>query len=239
MSATDKPKPQFFRVGSSLVKDGALRGMTAVDLKVYMVLALHANWTTGKCWPSYKTIRTLSGCSFDCIATATRRLVGLGTISISKEKGKKGRRNVYTVFRTLRPSPGTRSDGTEYPPTVKQKHNKRDALGRYRSDGTEAYRSERTEDPHSDGTEQNEIYINESDGIRSKSFEANERHSLISPETFKKLEKERGRAWTLAYAREHNYPIPEELLRGEETNAASPETQVYDPQAPPDQEGRP
>jgi hypothetical protein len=43
MNAADKPKPQFFRVGSSVVKDGAVKAMTAVDLKFYLVLALHAN----------------------------------------------------------------------------------------------------------------------------------------------------------------------------------------------------
>jgi hypothetical protein len=38
----------------------------------------------------------------------------------------------------------------------------------------------------------------------------------ISPEIFKALEKEKGRAWTVAYAREHNYSIPDFLLGEEE-----------------------
>jgi hypothetical protein len=110
-------------------------------------------------------------------------------------------------------------------------------LGRYRSDHTEEVCSDGTDDLCSDGTEKNEIHLNESNGTRSKSFEANERPTLIiSIETFRELEKTLGRNQTLQYAREHNYAIPEELLLGEETNAASPEAQAHDPQAPPDQE---
>jgi hypothetical protein len=38
---------------------------------------------------------------------------------------------------------------------------------------------------------------------------------LISIETFRTLIKERGRAWTIAYARERNYPIPAEILEAQ------------------------
>jgi len=45
-----------------------------------------------------------------------------------------------------------------------------------------------------------------------RSSETSARPAIINIETFKSLEKEKGRAWTLNYAREHNYPIPEFLL---------------------------
>jgi hypothetical protein len=218
----DKPKAQFFRVGTSIVQNGAVKDMTAVDLKVYMVLALHANWRTGRCWPSYRTIRGLTGCSFDSIADAIRRLVGLGAISAQRDKIKRGRRNTYTVHRTIQPPPGICSERTEHP-SVKQK---RDAKGRYRSERTDKVCSERTEDLCSDGTEQNEIHLNEIHRTRSKespppppsggnghSSEALARPSLIiSDQTVKELVKVKGREEVLELLKKGNYPIPLFLL---------------------------
>lgn len=222
----DKPKAKFFRVGTSIVQSGVVKDMTAVDLKVYMVLALHANWRTGRCWPSYRTIRDLTGCSFDSIADGIRRLVGLGAISAQRDRGKRGRRNFYTVYRTLRPSPGICSKCTEHP-SVKQN---RDAKGRYRSERTDEVCSERTEDLCSDGTEQNEIYLNESKGTRSKespppppsggngrSSETSARPSyIISDQTVKELVKVKGREEVLDLLKKGGYPVPSFLLAGRE-----------------------
>ena len=206
-------KPQFFRIGSSVVTEGALKAMTAVDMKVYMVLAMHANWTTGKCWPSYRTIRTLTGCSFDCIADAIRRLVRLGAISAQRDRGKRGRRNYYTVYRTIQPSPGICSEQPEHKPIQQN----RDQKGRYRSERTDKVCSDGTEDLCSDGTEQNDIHLNNVHQTRSKGEDASEasaRHSLIiSEKILKDLEKKWGREKLRQYMREKNYP---ETLLGEE-----------------------
>lgn len=165
MNATnEKFEPQFFRVGSSVVKDGALRAMTSAELRVLMVLSLHANWRTGKCWPSYRTIRDLSGCSRTSISSAVQGLVKLGAISVQKEKVKNGRRNVYTVFRTLQASPRTQSRTADDPP-AKKNH---DVLGRFQSSRTDDPRSRTTDDPRSSRVDQNDINLNENEGTRSK-----------------------------------------------------------------------
>lgn len=164
MQTDVRSKDQFFRIGSSVVKNGAVKAMTAVDLKVYLVLALHANWTTGRCWPSYMTIKALSGCSKSSIAVALRHLVQLGAVSFGSEKAHTGRRNVYTVFRTLRPSSGGRSSAKDYPPAKR----KRDKSGRFQSSRTDDTRSTLTDDPESSRTDQNESYLKESNRTRSK-----------------------------------------------------------------------
>jgi hypothetical protein len=229
----DKPKTLFFRVGTSVMDEGALRQMSGVDLKVYAVLSRHADWYTGKCWPSYKTIRSLSGCSFESISSAVRRLVRLGTISVRKEKARNGLRNVYTVFRTLQPSSGIHSRTTEYPLAKK----KRDNLGRFQSSRAEDPCSRTTEYPHSSRTDQNEINLNEINGIRLKEFpprpqrgsgqasETSARPVLtISEGILRKYLKIKTKAQVRDMLRQGNRPIPEFLL-GEEENV-SPEGQA-------------
>lgn len=233
MQTDDKPKPQFFRVGSSVVKEGAVKDMTAVDLKVYMVLALHANWTTGKCWPSYRTIHDLSGCSRNSISDSIRRLIQLGAVSFRHEKAYNGRRNVYTVFRTLQPSSGTRSSATDYPLAVR----KRDKSGRFQSSRTDDPRSTLTDDPQSSRTDQNESYLNESKRTRSKesplrpprgcgqASETSARPVLtISEGTLREYLKIKTKAQVRDMLKQGNYPIPEFLL-GEEEDV-SPEGQA-------------
>ena len=163
-AADEKPKPQFFRIGSSIVKDGAVKAMTAGDLKVFLVLSLHTNWTTGKCWPSYRTLHDLTGCSRTTIAAATRHLYQLGLISCRREKAHNGRRNVYVVFRTIQPPSGGQSSVTDYPPSDKSRNEK----GRFQSSHTDDPRSRTTHDPQSSRTDQNEIYLNEINRTRSK-----------------------------------------------------------------------
>lgn len=228
----EKPEPKFFRVGSSLVKDGAVKAMAAVDLKVYMVLALHANWTTGQCWPSYKTIRDLTGCSRGSIADAIRRLELLGTISHRKEKAHNGRRNVYSVFRTLRPSSEGQSSRMDYPPSGR----KRDKSGRFQSSRMDDAQSSTTDDLQSSGVDQNEIYLNESNRKRSKepASETSARHSfIISENTVKELLKVKSKEQICEMLRQRNYPIPRFLFGEEET--VSPEVQAHDHQVTPDQ----
>jgi hypothetical protein len=227
----EKPKPSFFRVGTSVITGGAVKAMTAVDLKVYLTLALHANWRTGRCWPSYRTIRELTGCSFDCIADAIRRLTDLGTISAQRDKVKRGRRNTYTVHRIPPPSPGICSERTEDPLA----NQNRDARGRFCSDRTEEVCSEQTEDLCSDGTEQNEIHLNEihrtgskespppppggGNGSGSKGPEPPTPRMEISEEVIRKLKKAIGKEAVLKELRKGNYPIPEFLLTEEEERA--------------------
>lgn len=208
--------------------------MTAVDLKVYMVLALHANWTTGECWPSYRTIHDLSGCSRESISGSIRRLVQLGAISFRHEKAHNGRRNVYTVFRTLRPSSGGQSIPTDYPPAER----KRDKLGRFQSSRTDDPWSRTTDVPQSSRTDQNYIHLNESNRTRSKepppppptggngqASETSARPVLtISEGILREFLKIKTKAQVRDMLNQGNYPIPEFLL-GEEENV-SPEGQA-------------
>jgi len=218
----EEPKAQFFRVGSSLVKEGALKFMTASSLKVYIILALHANWTTGKCWPSYGTIGALSGCSRNSIAGAIRQLIQLGAISCHKEKAENGLRNLYTVFRNLQVSSGTQSRTTDYP----LRNKNRDDLGRFRSIGKDERRSRETDSPPSSTVDQNEIYLNESKRTRSKESPPAPKGSgrapetiaqpllTISRETILSVLKYRSRQEVIDMLRNGNYLIPEFLLSG-------------------------
>src|SRR4030042_5108920 len=159
--AAERDRPGFFRVGSDVVKKGVLEAMTSADVKVYLVLALHANWRTGKCWPTVRTIRALSVCSLSSVISAIGRLSSLGAISYRKIKSRSGVRNEYTVFRSLQLPSGGCSSRTEDPP----KKQARDDSGRFFRGGcssrTEDPCSSATEDPCSTATEQNEIYLNE------------------------------------------------------------------------------
>jgi hypothetical protein len=115
----------FFRVASDLVTQGALKTMTAVDLKVLLALAFHANWRTGRCWPSYRKLRELTGASMTSISGSIGRLVDLGAI-VKMGKGK-GRRAEYRVMRTLQSSPDKCSSRTER----SQRNRKRGSKGRW------------------------------------------------------------------------------------------------------------
>lgn len=223
----DKPEPTFFRVGSSVIKDGVVKAMTAADLKVYLVLSLHANWTTGRCWPSYGTIHDLTGCSRGSIAAAIRRLELLGAISHRKEKAYNGRRNVYTVFRALLTFSGGQSNREDGPPSDR----KRDKSGRFQSSRMDDPQSIATDAPQSGGVDQNEIYPNESNRKRSKepASETSARQSLIiSEDTIKELLKVKTKNQIREMLRQGNYPSPEFLFGEEE--AVSPEGQARDPQ---------
>lgn len=67
-----------------------------VDLYVYYILSTYANWETGKCFPSYETMRKhkISGPTF---AKTIIRLEKLGLITTEK---RPGRSTIYKVFTT-------------------------------------------------------------------------------------------------------------------------------------------
>ena len=67
-----------------------------VDLYVYYILSTYANWETGKCFPSYETMRKhkISGPTF---AKTIIRLEKLGLITTEKRPGKS---TIYKVFTT-------------------------------------------------------------------------------------------------------------------------------------------
>jgi len=163
-AAHEGKREPFFRIGTALVKEGALKDMTAADLKVFMVLSLHANWRTGHCWPSYERIREFTGCSRSSIASALRHLAQIGQISSRYEKAHNGRRNVYTVFRTLQPTREGRSSHADSPPSV----SRRDARGCFQSSRADEGWSSHTDDPQSSGADENEFHLNESKLKRSK-----------------------------------------------------------------------
>jgi hypothetical protein len=205
----------FFRIANAVVTSGLIKNMTAVDIKVYLTLAQHANWRTGWAYPSIRRLRGLTGASLTSIIKAVRRLVGFGLIS-AERNGRRfpqldPRQIVYKIFRTPQASPEDRSSGKEESTMIR----KRDNSGKYCSSRKEESCSSDRYRSCSSGKERNDI--SESDDLNknagSKPPEPSFKPKMpIDKTILQEYMKIKGPQWTHDYLRDHDYPIPPEVL---------------------------
>jgi DNA-binding transcriptional MocR family regulator len=204
----------FFRIANAVVTSGLIKIMTAVDIKVYLTLAQHANWRTGWAYPSIRRLRDLTGASLTSIIKAARRLVGFGLIS-AERNGRRfpqldPRQIVYQVHRTPQASPDDRSSGKEKSTMIR----KRDNSGKYCSSRKETSCSSDRYGSCSSGKEPNKISelddLNENAG--PKRPEPSLKRSDVSNETVKMIMKEIGPHKTLEYLQRGKHAIPPFVL---------------------------
>lgn len=200
----------FFRIANSFVTSGLIKNMTAVDIKVYLTLAQHANWRTGWAYPSVRRLRGLTGASLTSIIKAVRRLVGFGLIS-AERNGRRfpqldPRQIVYQVFRTPQASPDDRSSDKEESTMIR----KRDNSGKYCSSRKEGSCSSDRYGSCSSGKEQNKTYelkdLNKNAG--PKPPEPSFKPKIISDETVMKIMEAIGPFKTLEHLQRGKYSIP-------------------------------
>lgn len=97
-----------------------LADIPPLALRVYAALALHANRTTGACWPSRRTIANEVRCSPDTVDRCLRELRGIGAIEVRpRVRDRVKQTNLYVVVQvdpaTLNPQPEVEVEGVAAP----------------------------------------------------------------------------------------------------------------------------
>ena len=82
------------RIAHRWLKD-YLPKLSGTAVRVYLALRMHANGTTGECWPSAKRISELTGLSRWQVYRAIKELSGLDLVTV-KSRGKM-HSNLYYV----------------------------------------------------------------------------------------------------------------------------------------------
>jgi hypothetical protein len=103
---TSNPRERFFMVPNDVI-DYYGKALGAYGMTIYMVLKRHEGWKTKKCYPTFKTIRKLTGFSRDTIIDYLKLLESLKLISISKRKNASNGNmpNLYTILPPQVPVP--------------------------------------------------------------------------------------------------------------------------------------
>jgi len=187
----------FFQIPVGVVELGLLRKMTLSDLAVYLCLASHVGWRSGKCWPGWKLIARETNLGKNAIFRALDNLKKYGLIHIVK----RGRKNEYILTKSLQSLPDNVPSGREQ----LRKCTKRDEKGRivtFQREYIIPHQREHTipfqRDLHSnEKNERKEI-------ITSKTVT----HNLtISKKTLRELKASRGEKWLKEYMVAHGHDL--------------------------------
>lgn len=89
----DKRRFGFFIVENSVI-DTHGRQLGVAGLAVYCLIVRHADWQSGRTWPTYATMTARLGISRRTCARAVRKLVQLGLVEVERAPGIK---SVYTL----------------------------------------------------------------------------------------------------------------------------------------------
>ena len=89
----------FFRVEHDLLRSEAFQKLGGSAIKVYLVLGLHADFTTGWAYPSIRTIAKIAGLSRQTVLDAIAELSGMGLLAMSKSPGRS------TAYKIVRQGP--------------------------------------------------------------------------------------------------------------------------------------
>lgn len=219
MNAADEKGQWFLRLPTDVVKNPyVMDNASATDWRVLLAIAKHQGYQNRKTFPTYivKTAEE-ARCSRRQAQRSITWWVKVGALL----KTKRRRINVYEIPRHFSVPPGIGDSPRHNTPRIL----KRDNQGRIvPTHGTRKVPAHGTIEVTAHGTLNQKSFLEvfsenplpSPTGGNGRSSETSARPTLlISPEIFKDLEKQKGRAWTIAYAKEHNYPIPEFLL-GEE-----------------------
>ena len=219
----DEKRAWFLRLPTDIVKDAyIMTNASATDWRVLLAIVRHQGYQNRRTFPLYisKTAEE-ARCTTRTVFRSIKWWVKIGALI----KSKRRRMNVYEIPRHFTVPPGIGDSPRHNTPRVL----KRDNRGRIMPSGvTPKVTAHGTIEVTAHGLpnqkSSSEVFFENPPlpptGGRGRTSETSARPAhinSISPEIFKALEKEKGRAWTVAYAREHNYPIPEFLLgKGED-----------------------
>jgi len=212
----DEKRAWFLRLPTDIVKDAyIMTNASATDWRVLLAIAKHQGYQNRRTFPLY-IARTAEEAR--CSRRAAFRSIGWWVSVGALLKTKRRRMNVYEIPRNFTVPPGIGASPRHNTPRVL----KRDNRGRIvPTHGTRKVPAHGTIEVPAHGTPNQKSFLEvfsenplpSPTGGNGRSSETSARPTLlISPEIFKDLEKQKGRAWTIAYAKEHNYPIPEFLL---------------------------
>jgi hypothetical protein len=95
----------FFRVDHELLRSPAFQELGGSAIKVYLVLGLYADFTTGWGYPSIRTIAKQAGLSRQTVLAAVGELARRGLVATSKSTG---RSTAYKIIRQAPPSDRSR-----------------------------------------------------------------------------------------------------------------------------------
>jgi hypothetical protein len=217
----DEKRAWFLRLPTDIVKDAyIMTNASATDWRVLLAIAKHQGYQNRRTFPLY-IARTAEEAR--CSRRAAFRSIGWWVSVGALLKTKRRRMNVYEIPRNFSVPPGIGASPRHNTP----RRLKRDYQGRIvPTHGTRKVPAHGTIEVPAHGTPNQKSFLEvfsenplpSPTGGNGRSSETSARPTLlISPEIFKDLEKQKGRAWTIAYAKEHNYPIPEFLLgKGED-----------------------
>lgn len=204
----DEKRAWFLRLPTDIVKDAyIMTNASATDWRVLLAIAKHQGYQNRRTFPIY-IARTAEEAR--CSRRAAFRSIGWWVSVGALLKTKRRRMNVYEIPRNFSVPPGIGASPRHNTPRCL----KRDYQGRIvPTHGTIEVPAHGTPNQKSFLEVFSENPLPSPTGGNGRSSETSARPTLlISPEIFKDLEKQKGRAWTIAYAKEHNYPIPEFLL---------------------------
>jgi len=212
----DEKRAWFLRLPTDIVKDAyIMTNASATDWRVLLAIAKHQGYQNRRTFPLY-IARTAEEAR--CSRRAAFRSIGWWVSVGALLKTKRRRMNVYEIPRNFSVPPGIGASPRHNTP----RRLKRDYQGRIvPTHGTRKVPAHGTIEVPAHGTPNQKSFLEvfsenplpSPTGGNGRSSETSARPTLlISPEIFKDLEKQKGRAWTIAYAKEHNYPIPEFLL---------------------------
>ena len=89
----------FFRVDHELLRSPAFQELGGSAIKVYLVLGLYADFTTGWAYPSIRTIAKQAGLSRQTVLAAIVELARRGLVATSKSAGRS------TAYKIIRQAP--------------------------------------------------------------------------------------------------------------------------------------
>ncbi len=92
----------FFRVEHDLLRSEAFKALGGSAIKVYLVIGLYADFTSGWAYPSIRTLAKQAGLSRQTVLDAIAELSKSGFLASSKTKGKS---TAYKIIRQAPPRP--------------------------------------------------------------------------------------------------------------------------------------
>ena len=97
----------FFRVEHDLLRSEAFQTLGGSAIKVYLVIGLYADFSTGWAYPSIRTIAKQAGISRQTVLTAIGELTRVGLLATSKSRGRS------TAYKVVRGEPARTSGKRE------------------------------------------------------------------------------------------------------------------------------
>ena len=101
----DEKDRNFFKIPWAIIDSGLLARIKPSEVKVYLALSRHADYKTGRAFPSIALICKLSGMNKNVVCRATERLEYFGVIEKYRAPKAFKYKNVYRVLRNPKINP--------------------------------------------------------------------------------------------------------------------------------------